>query len=86
MILSDAESWINSTVDDLVTDWSEQANQVAWHHALTDVQDGDFLFCLSFGHLVPASMRSKFQHTIVVHESDLPKGKGCSPMKWQVLE
>ena len=86
VILSDANSWLNSTVDDLVTDWSEQDHQVAWHHELTDVQDGDFLFCLSFGQLVPASMRSKFRHTLVVHESDLPQGKGWSPMTWQILE
>jgi UDP-4-amino-4,6-dideoxy-N-acetyl-beta-L-altrosamine N-acetyltransferase len=86
VILSDANSWINSTVDDLVTDWSEQGHQVAWHHELTDVQDGDFLFCLSFGQLVPASMRCKFLHALVVHESDLPQGKGWSPLTWQILE
>lgn len=86
MILSDANSWINSTVDDLVTDLSEQGHEVAWHHELNDVQDGDFLFCLSFGQLVLATMRSKFQHTLVVHESDLPQGKGWSPLTWQILE
>ena len=86
VVLSDPNSWINSTVDDLVTDWSEQVHQVSWHHELNDVQDGDFLFCLSFGQLVPASMRSKFQHTLVVHESDLPQGKGWSPLTWQILE
>ena len=26
------------------------------------------------------------KHNLVVHESDLPKGKGWSPMTWQVLE
>jgi methionyl-tRNA formyltransferase len=86
VILSDANSWINSAVDDLVTDWSEQGHQVAWHHELNDVQAGDFLFCLSFGQLVPASMRSKFQHILVVHESELPQGKGWSPLTWQILE
>ena len=27
-----------------------------------------------------------FGHTLVVHESDLPQGKGWSPLTWQILE
>ncbi len=26
------------------------------------------------------------KHNLVIHESDLPKGKGWSPVTWQVLE
>ena len=28
----------------------------------------------------------KHKNNLVVHESDLPKGKGMSPMTWQILE
>lgn len=31
-------------------------------------------------------MRSQFKHTLVVHGSDLPKGRGWAPMAWQLLE
>ncbi len=27
-----------------------------------------------------------FRHNLVVHESDLPQGKGWSPLTWQILE
>lgn len=27
-----------------------------------------------------------FRHNLVVHESDLPRGKGWSPLTWQILE
>lgn len=27
-----------------------------------------------------------FRHNLVVHESDLPHGKGWSPLTWQILE
>ena len=49
-----------------------------------DVKPGDILFLLS--------CESKYtrlnlnRHNLVVHASDLPKGKGWSPLTWQVLE
>ena len=49
-----------------------------------DVEQGDILVLLS--------CEQKFlkldlnQHNLVVHESYLPKGKGWSPLTWQILE
>jgi methionyl-tRNA formyltransferase len=31
-------------------------------------------------------VRALYQHTLVVHASDLPHGKGMSPHIWQILE
>ena len=31
-------------------------------------------------------MLAKFRHNLVVHESDLPQGKGRSTLTWQILE
>ncbi|USR93177.1 hypothetical protein NEA10_13805 [Phormidium yuhuli AB48] len=50
------------------------------------MRGGDLCFYLSCGQLVPASVRQRFQHNLVVHESDLPQGKGWSPLTWQILE
>lgn len=49
-----------------------------------NVVKGDILFLLSCEELFKALHLNK--HTLVVHESDLPKGKGWSPVSWQVLE
>ncbi len=46
----------------------------------------DFCFCLSYGRLVSNQTRAGFRHTLVVHASDLPHGKGWSPLSWQILE
>lgn len=46
----------------------------------------DFCFCLSYGRIVSTATRARFRHTLVVHESDLPRGKGWSPLTWQILE
>lgn len=47
---------------------------------------GDFLFLISCTEMIPATIRDRYKHTLVVHASDLPKGKGWSPHIWTVLE
>jgi methionyl-tRNA formyltransferase len=44
------------------------------------------LFMLSCVKLVSKETLSKSDANIVVHASDLPKGKGFSPLQWQVRE
>lgn len=46
---------------------------------------GDFLFLISCGELIPATVRSRFTHTLVLHASDLPEGRGWSPHIWQLI-
>jgi methionyl-tRNA formyltransferase len=93
LILSDAESWINGELLDLIMDWSEQGHEVYWGHDTAEAASrydqghgADFCLCLSFGQIVPTTLRAGFRHTLVVHESDLPKGKGWSPLTWQIIE
>tara|TARA_B110000263_G_C15195632_1_gene458187 strand:- start:206 stop:850 length:645 start_codon:yes stop_codon:yes gene_type:complete len=49
------------------------------------VGDGDILFLISCLEIIKADLRSRFKHTLVIHESDLPHGKGWSPIQWQIL-
>lgn len=44
------------------------------------------LFILSYFKLLPNGELRKRKHNIVVHESDLPNGRGWSPLAWQILE
>ena len=44
------------------------------------------VFILSYFRLIPSDFLSKRKHNLVVHESDLPKGRGWSPLFWQILE
>ncbi len=47
---------------------------------------GDYLFMISCGEIVTASVRDRYEHALVVHASDLPRGRGWSPQIWQILE
>lgn len=46
----------------------------------------DILFILSYHKIIKQNTLKKNRHNVVVHASDLPKGKGWAPMFWQILE
>ncbi len=46
---------------------------------------GNILFLLGCTSLLSNEILQKNEYTFVVHESDLPEGKGWSPLAWQVL-
>lgn len=49
-----------------------------------DVEEGDILFLLSCEQIFRKLPLNK--HNLVAHSSDLPKGKGWSPLTWQIIE
>lgn len=85
-VCSDAGSWINASVPELLLGWLADGHSVTWAHAAGDLPGGDLCFYLSYGRIVDAPTRARYRNNLVVHESDLPKGRGWSPMSWQVLE
>jgi len=46
---------------------------------------GDFLFLVSCTKIIGKELRDLYRHCLVIHESDLPSGRGWSPLAWQVL-
>ena len=86
MILSDRHSWIAPYLDELAEEWAAAGHDCKIAHKVSDVEPADFCFCLSLSQILPAIARTQFKNTLVVHESDLPKGRGWAPMTWQILE
>ena len=86
LVLSDVRSWINPTVELLISHWEESGHEIFWAHEIKDAPVADFCFCLSFSKILPKEIRNHFRHTLVVHASDLPSGKWWSPLTWQILE
>jgi methionyl-tRNA formyltransferase len=50
------------------------------------IEPGDVCFLLSCVRIVEPEYLARNRHNIVVHASDLPRGKGFSPLQWQILE
>lgn len=51
-----------------------------------EIIQGDCAFLLGCVRIVPKDILQRNTHNLVIHESDLPKGKGWSPLTWQILE
>ncbi len=72
-------------------EWAERQRQdhdVRIRHALAELETegGDLLFLISCHEIVPATVRGRYRKCLVIHASDLPKGRGWSPWVWQILE
>jgi methionyl-tRNA formyltransferase len=55
-------------------------------HSQSNIRQGDVAFFLSCTQITPEKILRRNTNNIVVHASDLPKGRGFSPLVWQILE
>lgn len=69
-----------------LNDWIKRHEGAKLHNTPKTLESGKFLFLISCQHLIPTKIREKYQYTLVIHASDLPKGRGMSPLAWQLLE
>lgn len=51
-----------------------------------DATGGHLLLLVSCTEIVEREVRDRYLRTLVIHESDLPAGRGWSPFAWQILE
>jgi len=69
-----------ATLNTLLIEDGHQSQHLFRHE---DVQEGDILVMLSCEKVFKNLLLNS--HNLVVHESDLPQGRGWSPLTWQVL-
>jgi methionyl-tRNA formyltransferase len=85
ILVDDPASWIipwAKRLKDLASDFHD----VRLVHSHEELGSGDVAFLLGCSGLVPGESLAKHRCNVVVHESDLPRGRGWSPVAWQVLE
>ncbi len=85
-VLSDQDSWLNDYLPRLLLDWLGHGHAVRWVHRPDDLVAADICFLLGCGQMLQPEQLGLHRHNLVVHESDLPHGRGWSPLTWQVLE
>ena len=84
--ISDEDSWINSYLRNFKFELLQSGHKVVHVYRSEDLISADFCFYLSFSRIVSQVILSKFSNNLVVHESNLPHGRGWSPLTWQILE
>lgn len=57
-----------------------------FHHHAKISASYNIVFILSYFRLIGSEHLKLHEHNLVVHESDLPKGKGWAPYFWQILQ
>lgn len=77
-------SWMVDYAKTFVGEMQQKKYNISFTHNADEVKQGDILVMLSCEKIFKNLGFNK--HNLVVHESDLPKGKGWSPLTWQVLE
>lgn len=85
-ICSDRDSWINPALPELILGWTQAGHAVDWAHDAASLPGGEICHYLSYGRIATRETLARYRHNLVVHESDLPRGRGWSPLTWQVLE
>jgi len=84
--LSDSGSWKNKAIGELAKKMRKKRHKAVCLHRAEAIPKGDILFILGFFKIVPAEILKRNKNNIVIHESALPKGRGMSPVTWQILE
>jgi len=73
----------------LLVHWCEAlrpAHTVELAHRKAELSGGDLLFLISCQEIIDADTRARYRASLVIHASDLPHGRGWSPLVWQLLE
>lgn len=86
-VLTSEESWFIPHAKKLICILNDRGYRARFFSAHEEVAGNfDVVFILSYFRIVEESFLKRHRHNLVVHESDLPQGKGWAPLFWQILE
>lgn len=83
LLCSDTAHPVNSHL----RDWIERRgreHQIELVRKASELGGGDILFLVSCSEIIPIQVRASYRACLVLHASDLPKGRGWSPHIWEV--
>jgi len=85
-LISDETSWFDSYLREFKFELLQSGHKVMHVHNENELKSADLCFYLSYSKIATKNTLSKFKNNLVVHSSDLPNGRGWSPLTWQILE
>lgn len=85
-ILVDNPSWFLPFAHELADRATEEGDHAKVVRSANEIRRNGVCFLLGCTQLVPQDILSRNQRNLVVHESDLPTGRGFAPLTWQILE
>lgn len=80
----------NHPVVNSICEWTDEMSAKGYVVSLVfdknELHGGDILFLVSCSQIIKDADRDKYKATLVLHASDLPKGRGWSPYIWSILD
>lgn len=86
LLCDNSDSWIIPYVKEIKNELIKLGHKIYLVDNYKKIKEGELAFFLGCEEIVPKDYLQLNKHNLVIHESDLPKGKGWSPLTWQVLE
>jgi methionyl-tRNA formyltransferase len=87
LILTSKSSWINQYIPKFIEELIKKGMHVEYGHNHKDFSNGyNVVFILSYFEIIDSNFLKMNSYNLVVHESDLPKGRGWAPLFWQIIE
>ena len=84
LLCSDASHPVNAYLERWIA-MNEARHDVTLARRRSDLPGGDILFLISCSEIVRDKDRSAYRATLVLHASDLPRGRGWSPHIWDIV-
>jgi methionyl-tRNA formyltransferase len=85
-VVVDNPSWILPYAEELVTRIAADGDHALLARDHEQVGPGLAAFYLGCTRITPPEVLARNRFNLVVHESDLPRGRGFAPLTWQILE
>jgi len=84
ILIDNPNSWFNEYINALSKLIRVYDPRFSFIRRANNLKRKDILFILSCDHILTKKQLSLHKNNIVVHASDLPKGRGWSPWTWKV--
>ena len=85
-IISDKSSWMNKYNELLVKKLKKINIKSRIIYDYKNIKKNDLLFIFSYSKKIPLRYLKLNKYNIVAHGSNLPSGKGFSPITWEILK
>jgi methionyl-tRNA formyltransferase len=85
ILCSDALHPVNAYLQSWIAAHKDQ-HQIDLVRSKSELSHGDLLYLISCSEIVTEADRRPYSKTLVIHASDLPRGRGWSPHIWQIID
>ena len=85
IFLSSKNNWISKELKGFIKELKKRKYIVKHIFDHREITKADFVFILGYHKIIPKAYLKINKYNFVVHESNLPKGRGWSPITWTIL-